>query len=141
MNGICYVAQFPEQQITYSTALQYMERAQKKGNTLSYDILSGYFNNGEYPVSRLTPLDLKVLTLGSSVTEETKLVILDEPTWGIDREGMAVLLDVLARTAERLHEESLLIISHDMELMVRLGAELLRIDGGRINKAEGRRDA
>jgi len=132
MDGISYVSQFPEQQITLSTALQYIERASKKGNTLSHETLSRYFKEGEYPVSQLTPLDLKILTLGSSVNPRTKLIILDEPTWGMDGEGLSVLLHTITYIADRLEGASLFVISHDEVFMRNLGADLMRLQSGKI---------
>jgi ABC-type Mn2+/Zn2+ transport system ATPase subunit len=67
MERVCYVSQFPEQHITLSSVQQYRQRMEKRGNTLSRDLLDRYFDRSRaYPLSILSPLELKILSLASS---------------------------------------------------------------------------
>jgi len=130
---ICFMGQFPEQHITLSTVQQYKKRALIYGNSLSARLLDAYFpGEKEYPISSLTPLELKVLLLLSSIHEETKLVILDEPTWGIDFRGEAVLLEILFMLTKEIKDISFLIISHDLCFISRLNARILWIQDGSL---------
>lgn len=138
---ICFVDQFPEQQITLSSVEQYKKRAQKRNNPLSKRLLERYFHEERsYPIATLSPVELKILSLASSVSTGTKLVIIDEPTWGIDPDGELILLGILLEIIKALKDTSILIISHDINFISRLNAEVLRIKDGKVtfNKDTGR---
>jgi ABC-type Mn2+/Zn2+ transport system ATPase subunit len=129
MERVCYVSQFPEQHITLSNVQQYRDRAERRNNPLSMRLLDGFFDpNEEYPLSQLTPLQMKVLSLASFVTGRTGLIILDEPTWGIDPTGLCRFLEYLSRAVQPLDAPSILIITHDIALVKLLGARIMRLE-------------
>jgi energy-coupling factor transporter ATP-binding protein EcfA2 len=131
MERVCYVSQFPEQHITLSNVQQYRSRAEKRNNALSLQLLDSYFDpHEEYPLSQLSPLQMKVLSLASFVTSTTRLIILDEPTWGIDPGGLSGFLDFLTHAVQVLEAPSLLIITHDVALVRLLGAEIMLLENG-----------
>ena len=130
---VCFIGQFPEQQVTLSEVDQYRRRAEQDKNALSAKLLDLCFPPGtSYPVSELLPLDMKLLVLSSSVSEETKLIIFDEPTWGIDIRGEEKLLGLLGVVAEELKDITVFIISHDLDFIRNLGAERLTLKDGVI---------
>jgi ABC-type multidrug transport system ATPase subunit len=130
---ICFAGQFPEQYITQSNVEQYKQRAAKSENDISARLLQKLFpGRNPYPVSLLTPLQLKLLLIVSSVHRMSKLVILDEPTWGIDLFGEATLLETLLDILREVEEVTFLIISHDLEFIRRLNAELLLVREGSV---------
>jgi len=128
---ICFVGQFPEQQITLSDVEQYKKRAKKKNNLLSLGLLENYFDSKRsFPIAELTPVQLKAVALISSLYRNTKLIILDEPTWGIDLSGESFLLEILDRIIDELNCVSILIITHNMEFIRRLSTEVLWLNRG-----------
>ncbi|MGQ9615045.1 MAG: ATP-binding cassette domain-containing protein [Spirochaetota bacterium] len=130
---ICFIGQFPEQQITLSEVDQYRRRAEKDKNAISYKLLDLCFPPGSsYPVSELLPLEMKLLVLSSSVSEDTRLIIFDEPTWGIDIMGEERLIELLGVVAEELKDIAVFIISHDLDFIRNLGAEVLTLKDGVI---------
>jgi len=134
VKSVCYVGQFPEQHITLSTVEQYRTRARKMGNTLSEQMLGRLFpEEKSYPVSQLTPLQMKLVLLLSSIHADTRLVILDEPTWGVDRRGEIELLEVFFHILRKVKSLSLLIISHDIGYIERLNAEVLLVEHGSVS--------
>jgi energy-coupling factor transport system ATP-binding protein len=140
MEKVCYMSQFPEQQIMLSSVQQYRQRMEKRGNTLSIELMDSYFDTSkDYPVSILSPLEMKMLALATSVSPGTRILILDEPTWGIDSNGLKTLLEFLNRTVKALTEPTLLIITHDYSLMRLLGAVVLQLnrDGLMAEKRNG----
>jgi energy-coupling factor transporter ATP-binding protein EcfA2 len=135
---VCFVGQFPEQFITLSEVDQYKQRAMKTDNTLSSALLQdGFPENRRYPVATLSPIELKILLLASGISTRTRLVILDEPTWGIDLEGEISLLALLLRVAAEIPEMTFLIISHDLDFIRRLNADVLLLKGGKISQDTG----
>jgi ABC-type Mn2+/Zn2+ transport system ATPase subunit len=137
MERVCYVSQFPEQHITLSNVQQYRSRAKKRNNALSFHLLDNYFDpREEYPLSQLSPLQMKVLSLASSVASTTKLIILDEPTWGIDPTGLHEFLDFLTHAVQALETPSILIITHDVALVGLLGAEIILLEKGALVPGE-----
>jgi len=138
VESICFVGQFPEQQITLSDVDQYKKRAQKRGNLFSLELLEYYFDKHKlYPIAELTPIQLKSVALINSINKNTRLVILDEPTWGIDLSGEAFLLEILNRVIDKLDMVSVLIITHNMEFIRRLGTELIWLNRGSIKSYSG----
>ncbi len=130
---VCFVGQFPEQFITLSEVDQYRQRAEKMKNTLASDLLKdGFPENRRYPVATLTPIELKILLLASGISTQTRLLILDEPTWGIDLEGEMSLLNILSRIATEIPEMTLLVISHDLDFIHRLNADVLVMKNGSV---------
>jgi ABC-type multidrug transport system ATPase subunit len=130
---VCFVGQFPEQFITLSEVDQYKLRAKKTENILSAQLLQdGFPEHSTYPVATLSPIELKILLLASGISARTRLVILDEPTWGIDLEGEISLLAILLKIAAAIPEITFLIISHDLDFIHRLNAEVLILKGGRV---------
>jgi len=134
---VSYVGQFPEKQITLSTVEQYRQRARIQGNTLALSLLNRYLAVGNGPVSTLTALEEKLLCLAISVTPHTKLVILDEPTWGLDSKGLILLLNALCDIADAIHP-AFFMISHNRDLVEALGARTYLLQDGHIALAEPR---
>lgn len=127
---ISYVGQFPLQQITSSTVGEYKERAQ---NPLVRALFANYLNLADdFPVSLLSFLQLKILCLISALTPTTALIILDEPTWGIDNDGRLELWRLLQEIAQFL-QFSLLIITHDVQLKHEFQADVLWLQEGKID--------
>jgi ABC-type multidrug transport system ATPase subunit len=134
---ICFVGQFPEQYITLSSVDQYRRRAQHRGNTVSQKLLDSYFEKGKsYPISTLSPLELKILSIASSIGKDTRLIILDEPTWGLDLHGEHTLLDILHTVLKDSTGLALLLITHDFQFISRLRAQFLSLKDGCIQQYE-----
>jgi ATPase subunit of ABC transporter with duplicated ATPase domains len=111
---------------------------EKRGNTLSIELLDSYFNaTKDYPLSLLTPLEMKILSLASTISEKTGIILLDEPTWGIDSNGLETLLVFLDRILKVLTEPTLLVITHDHAFLKLLDAEVLQLYRGSIQAVHG----
>ena len=107
--------------------------AQKLNNALSNKMLEIIFpDETDYPMSILSPLQLKLLLLISSISAKTKLIILDEPTWGLDLEGEKILLEILLCILNYLQDCTILVISHDKNFLERLNTKMFRMDNGRL---------
>jgi ABC-type multidrug transport system ATPase subunit len=141
---ICFVDQFPEQHIVMSSVEEYKKRAEKRKDAISKRLLDKYFDSEKiFPISILSPLELKLLSIASSVCEDTKLIVIDEPTWGIDLDGELVMLRIFYEIISELKDAALLIISHDLDFISRLNAEVLRLEDGIVrlyNSAESMRE-
>lgn len=129
---ICYLAQFPEQQITFSTIGEYKKEALKNKNTLALSLFEKYLNlDNNFPISMLSFLQLKLLSLLSFINPKTQLIILDEPTWGVDIESQQIILNFL-RDIRTQFVVTLLVISHNEFLIRALNGEVMRIEEGNI---------
>lgn len=128
---IVYVGQFPARQLTLSTFGQY--RKLVAGNGLINDLLKKYLNLADnVPVATLSFLQIKILCLLVSLTMDTKLIIFDEPTWGMDYLGSQQLMALLAEITQHL-AVALLIISHDQSLAKEFSAKTFRLHHGQIS--------
>lgn len=135
IESVCYVGQFPEQQIILSSVDEYRERAEKSGKSLAGRLLKSRFKDrNPLPIAVLSPLELKVLLLASSVGAGTRLIILDEPTWGIDMEGQALVLETLLEILNEIRGAAVLVVSHDAAFLKRLNAELFLLENGSLRQ-------
>ena len=81
------------------------------------------------PAQTLDHASLRTLELGMALAGEPVLLLLDEPTAGIDRPQAARLLDlVAARGADR----TLLVIEHDLDAVFRLATRVVVLHQGRV---------
>jgi energy-coupling factor transport system ATP-binding protein len=132
VSQICYLGQFPEQQVILSTVGAYRKEAVAKNNLLAEALLKKYITFADdYPVSPLSFFELKLLCLASFVTEKTKLLILDEPTWGVDHKSLLIILNLLQDILLD-HSVTLLIISHNELLMKALDAKMYYIERSKV---------
>lgn len=134
---IAYVGQFPQRQITLSRVGQYEARIATEKRSLAAHLLERYLRlPSGHPVAMLTPLEARLLCLASSLGPRTKLVILDEPTWGLDDHGMKVILEALADVAHELHP-AILVISHNHDLVDSLCPEVLSLENQTVTRIKG----
>ncbi|WP_328463299.1 energy-coupling factor transporter ATPase [Actinoplanes sp. NBC_00393] len=70
------------------------------------------------------------LSVGTALVTRPRVLVLDEPTFGQDRERAAELLDLLAG----LHRAgtTVIVVSHDMNLVAEHATRVLVIDSGRV---------
>lgn len=131
-NIISYVGQFPLQQITLNTVGEYKTQLVRTQNVIALPLLDNYLNLADnFPVSLLSFLQLKILCLISLLTKNTELIILDEPTWGIDHDGKLLLWQLLQDIAKHLNF-TLLIITHDLKLIDTFNPEIFWLNAGNI---------
>jgi energy-coupling factor transport system ATP-binding protein len=127
---ICYIGQFPAQQITLSTVGQYQIKLKK--NTLAQEIFEKHLNLlSKAPIATLTFLQMKLLVLANCIDSKTKLIILDEPSWGLDKEGQQLFWQILQELRQKLGA-TLFLISHDIDLIHRFTVQVMCLTKGKI---------
>ena len=135
IKNICYVGQFPERQLVYGDIDQYRRKSKDIKNDLSINLLNKFFNTkSSYPISTLNPLQLKFLLLFSSISNDTKLIILDEPTWGVDINGQMEIAEVIGYLTKNIDGLTILLISHDREFLNEFSTNMLTLNKGKINE-------
>lgn len=77
--------------------------------------------------TRLSLGELKRVALAGVLAMSPQLLVLDEPTAGLDPRGAQQLLDLLTTMPQ-----TLLISTHDLHFAARLATRLVLMDGGRI---------
>ena len=68
------------------------------------------------PLGRCSGGELQRVLLALSLTPAPDLLVLDEPVSGVDRNGLKMFLDILARLKETRHM-AILLVSHDLRLV------------------------
>ena len=74
------------------------------------------------------------VALVRALVHRPSVLLLDEPTTGLDFEGVALLVRVVREEAER--GAVVVLIAHDATLAERLGATVVRLDRGRVVVAD-----
>lgn len=129
---ICYIGQFPAQQIILNTVGQYQNKLQKEKNTLAQKIFAQHLHlPPETPIATLTFLQMKILLLANCINSKTKLIILDEPTWGMDKIGQQLFWQILQEFRQQL-AVTLLLISHDINLIGNFTPQIIYLTNGKI---------
>lgn len=133
---VCYLSQFPEKQITVANIDKAKKRLLKQGNQFALDFMGKWLPLPDnFPMASLSVLQMKLLCLALFITIDTKLVILDEPTWGLDENGEGDVMKALLDVSERV-SFGLLVISHDLSLVTALGAKILWLNKGTVREFE-----
>lgn len=135
---ISYVGQFPERQIIYDNIEQYKINARKSRNALSLDLMEKWLRLDDKHVATLTVFEMKLLLLTGFVTEKTRLIILDEPSWGLSEFDIVKLFSLL----EEIHRKlrcTLVIITHNNRLAQSVAADVFHLREGKafIGKGKG----
>ena len=86
------------------------------------------------PVGGLSLGQRRRLCLAAALIGEPSLLLLDEPTNGLDKDGAAVLVELIALTAQS--DVAIVIATHDIELIEATNARKLRLDGGALTKVD-----
>ncbi|MBV9864769.1 MAG: ATP-binding cassette domain-containing protein [Abitibacteriaceae bacterium] len=130
---ICYVGQFPEQQIIHGTIEELRMKLERQEQALALGFLSKWLPlSDETRIFSLSMLEIKLLCLISFITHNTKLIILDEPTWGLDQVGQAQFFKAVEEVCADLRV-TLLIVSHDISVLRELNTKVLWIKDGHLH--------
>ncbi|MCS6901654.1 MAG: ABC transporter ATP-binding protein [Myxococcales bacterium] len=80
------------------------------------------------PVRTMSRGQRQRIAIARALLSRPSLLLLDEPTTGLDREGITLLVRIIREEAER--GAIVAIIAHDLELGTLLGATSLRLERG-----------
>jgi ABC-2 type transport system ATP-binding protein len=80
-------------------------------------------------IDRMSLGQRRRICLGAALVGDPVLLVLDEPTNGLDADGALVLLDLLIERARA--GTAILMTSHDADFLDRLGARRLPLEAGR----------
>jgi putative ABC transport system ATP-binding protein len=93
----------------------------------------GLENKTEQPIGTLSGGQRQALTLLMGVMDETKILLLDEPTAALDPRSA----DIIMKTADRLIKENKLtaiLITHNLKYAHQYGSRLIQMSEGEIIK-------
>jgi len=88
------------------------------------------FDIADLPPAALSFSDRRLVALASIAAMQTPIIVLDEPTVGLDAAGQAHVLDWLRSRHQA--GVTILLITHDMELAACCAERLLVLAGGRL---------
>jgi len=93
--------------------------------------LLGMGPHADHPVESLTLGRGRLVELGRALMTEPRLVLLDEPSSGLDRAETSMMAEVL-HDVQREHGMAILLVEHDVELVVRITTRLYVLDVGSV---------
>lgn len=83
-------------------------------------------------VSELTQGQRKRLEFGMAYAQEPKVLVLDEPTAGMGRADTEIVMDVLAETKSSSRGMTILLSSHDMDVVFGLADRMVVMAQGKV---------
>jgi ABC-type cobalt transport system, ATPase component len=83
---------------------------------------------------RLSGGQSQLIAIASILAMRPRLLVLDEPTAELDPDGRALVVEALRSLA--VSGTGLLVAEHDLDLLGSLGARLVTIEGGRIDRGD-----
>jgi branched-chain amino acid transport system ATP-binding protein len=93
--------------------------------------LLGVADIADHPIESLSLGHGRLVELGRALAIDPKLLMLDEPSSGLDRDETAALGDILLRVVEA-RGASILLVEHDLELVRRITGRLYVLDLGQL---------
>lgn len=92
--------------------------------------LVGLSDRAAAEVSTLSGGQQRRVLIARALAAQPDVLIMDEPTAGVDAANQHVLADVLERLAER--DVTMVIVTHEIGALARLLTRIVVIDGGRV---------
>ena len=86
------------------------------------------------PIREFSRGMLQRLTLAKALTIPWELLLLDEPTTGLDRQGKSILSQLIETWRKK--DRSLLLVSHDEEWLSSHCDRMVQLSNGRIQRSE-----
>lgn len=123
--------------MTYFGELKGMDRAEARDFSLKYLERVGLADKAKLLVKKLSGGQQQKVQLGVAIINNPKLLILDEPTKGLDPVNRKLLLDVVEEYRQK--GTAVIYITHLMEEVERLADRVLIIKDG-ARKAYGTKD-
>lgn len=115
--------------MTYFGELKGMNRAEARDFSLAYLERVGIADKAKTTVKKLSGGQQQKVQLGVAIINNPKLLILDEPTKGLDPVNRKLLLDIVEEYRER--GTAVIYITHLMEEVERLADRVLIIKDGK----------
>jgi putative ABC transport system ATP-binding protein len=91
----------------------------------------GLENNLDKQVGLLSGGQRQALTLLMAVIDDTKLLLLDEPTAALDPKSAALVIEKTEEFVKQLKLTAVL-VTHDLKLAQRIGNRLIQMEGGKM---------
>lgn len=115
--------------MTYFGELKGLDHATARGSSLHYLERVGLKDKANLTVKKLSGGQQQKVQLGVAIANDPKLLILDEPTKGLDPVNRKLLLDIVEE--HRQKGAAVIYITHLMEEVERLADRVLIIKDGR----------
>jgi energy-coupling factor transport system ATP-binding protein len=130
--------QFPEQQFVAATVLEEMLLGTDPGNAIARvsaenALLAVGLDPGRFLMRspfRLSMGEARRVALASLMLRDPEVLLLDEPTAGLDGQGREDFLRAL--TALRRAEKTIVIVSHDLDLLAEIATDIVLLQDGRV---------
>jgi branched-chain amino acid transport system ATP-binding protein len=93
--------------------------------------LLGLANDADRPIEALSLGRGRLVELGRALMTNPKLLLLDEPSSGLDRQETAAMVGVLRQVCDE-RNTAILLVEHDVEMVTSVAPRLFVLDLGRI---------
>lgn len=109
-----------------------MEQSALEAGKLLAAVSKDLYEQRYRPARELAQADRRRLEIARALATRPKLLLLDEPSAGMDEKETAALVNDIRRVREREPELSVIIIEHDMQLVADLPDRVMVLDYGTL---------
>ena len=106
-------------------------RAEEQRQVAAVLELVGLAGTADQPVEALSLGHARLVELGRALITEPRLLLLDEPSSGLDRVESLALAAVLRSTQDERHT-AIVLVEHDLEMVRRVVSRLFVLDSGAV---------
>lgn len=131
---ICYISQFPQHQLIHHTFKDYKNNIEHKHGDLFKDFCD---LSDDYSVMQMNNYELKIILLFSLLNENTKLILLDEPGWGLDKQQLQNFLNALFYLCNK-YTVTIFAITHANDFIKRFNFNVLNLKDGNLSGNENK---
>ncbi len=126
---ITYISQFPQYQMIYHHLSDYLSSI--KDDYLKEELMSIMPQEDNTSVMQMSLFEMKVILLLSSLSSGTRLLMLDEPSWGLDGKQILTFLNLLYKLLQR-YEFTIFAITHSQEFIKNISFKTLKLHRGNL---------
>jgi energy-coupling factor transport system ATP-binding protein len=139
--SIGLVFQFPEEQFSETTVKKEIEftlknfkykldvaEEQIKNSLRMVGLDESYLNKNPFNLSNG---EKRLVTIASILVYNSKVLVLDEPTAGLDYNNKKLLLNLLKRLNEK-YKKTIIIVSHDIDMLYSFVHDIIVLEKGKV---------
>lgn len=126
---LIYISQFPQYQMIYHTFGEYKKLIKSKKLLKFIEKHCPY--DEDYSVMQLSFFEMKLILLLTGIKDSSELIILDEPSWALDKEQILTFINILIEVCQE-YNLTIFAVTHSKEFLKIISFDTVKICKGKL---------